>query len=144
MIIFVILITLVLFVYFKTDKEFEGWMSSFVFLFLELGVVFCLIDGVVNERVIDNKIELLEKQNTEIEEKVELTVKTYMAFEKDTLKEFKIGSYMQIANLYPDLKSNELIQSQINLYEKNNEKILELMNEKADISNYKWWLYFGR
>ena len=144
MIIFVILVTLVPFVYFVTHNEFEGWMSSFIFLLMELGVALCLIGGVVNERVIDNKIELLEKQNTEIEEKVELTVKTYMAFERDTLKEFKIDSYMQIANLYPELKSNELIQSQINLYEQNNEKILELRNEKVETSNYKWWLYFGR
>ena len=67
-----------------------------------------------------------------------------MNFEKDTLTEFKTDSYIQLVNLYPDLKSNELIQNQINLYEKNNKKITELKTDKLNISNYKWWVYFGK
>ena len=113
-------------------------------LAVEIIIMGCLIGSIVNGRVIDGKIKLIEKQNKDIEEKVEVTVKTYMNFEKDTLTEFKTDSYIQLVNLYPDLKSNELIQNQINLYEKNNKKITELKTDKLNISNYKWWVYFGK
>lgn len=113
-------------------------------LAVEIITMGCLIGSIVNGRVIDDKIKLIEKQNKDIEEKVEVTVKTYMNFEKDTLTEFKTDSYIQLVNLYPDLKSNELIQNQINLYEKNNKKITELKTDKLNISNYKWWVYFGK
>lgn len=142
MVVLFILITIAGFCLLKDKSD---ALASFIFiLILELGAAGCLIDGIVNERVIDNKIELLEKQNAEIEEKVELTVKTYMNFEKNTLKEFKTDNYIQLINLYPDLKSDKLIQRQITLYENNNEKILALKNQKIEILNFKWWLYFGR
>lgn len=113
-------------------------------LMIKLVIMAVLLGKIVNGRVIDDKIKLIETQNKEIEEKVELTVKEYMNFEKETLSEFKSDSYIQLANLYPDLKSNELVQNQIKLYQANNKSIIKLKQEKLEISNYKWWVYFGR
>lgn len=113
-------------------------------LMIKLVIMAVLLGKIVNGRVIDDKIKLIENQNKEIEEKVELTVKEYMNFEKETLSEFKSDSYIQLANLYPDLKSNGLVQNQIKLYQANNKSIIKLKQEKLEISNYKWWVYFGR
>lgn len=103
-----------------------------------------LIADIVNGRVIDEKIELIEQKNKEIESKVETSVKAYMEYEGKTFKELKADSYIQLVNLYPDLKSDELIKNEITLYEKNAKKVAELKMEKIDISNSKWWVYFGK
>ena len=143
MLIIFIIVTIITWICFLFREE-ELPLLSTVALAAEIIIMGYLIGSIVNGRVIDDKIKLIEKQNKDIEEKVEVTVKTYMNFEKDTLTEFKTDSYIQLVNLYPDLKSNELIQNQINLYEKNNKKITELKTDKLNISNYKWWVYFGK
>lgn len=143
MLIIFIIVTIITWICFYVIEEDLPVLPT-VALAAEIIIMGCLIGSIVNGRVIDDKIKLIEKQNKDIEEKVEVTVKTYMNFEKDTLTEFKTDSYIQLVNLYPDLKSNELIQNQINLYEKNNKKITELKTDKLNISNYKWWVYFGK
>lgn len=143
MLIIFIIVTIITWICFYVIEEDLPVLPT-VALAAEIIIMGCLIGSIVNGRVIDSKIKLIEKQNKDIEEKVEVTVKTYMNFEKDTLTEFKTDSYIQLVNLYPDLKSNELIQNQINLYEKNNKKITELKTDKLNISNYKWWVYFGK
>ena len=143
MLIIFIIVTIITWICFYVIEEDLPVLPT-VALAAEIIIMGCLIGSIVNGRVIDDKIKLIEKQNKDIEEKVEVTVKTYMNFEKDTLTEFKTDSYIQLVNLYSDLKSNELIQNQINLYEKNNKKKTELKTDKLNISNYKWWVYFGK
>ena len=48
-----------------------------------------------------------------------------------------------LVNLYPDLKSSELVTQEINIHTENNAKIKELKEKQIDIRTYKWWLYFG-
>lgn len=68
-----------------------------------------------------------------------------MKHEQDTFTELKTDtSYITLVTLYPELKSDELIKSEINLYEKNNKKIIALKEQKIDKTIYKWWLYFGK
>lgn len=143
MIIVLCVISIVLIILILTVDE-DFLIIPLLALGVKIIVLACLIGSIVNGRVIDNKIELIKNQNKEIETKVEITVKTYMNFEKETLTDLKADSYIQLINLYPDLKTNELIQNQIKLYEENNKKITELKEEKINISNYKWWVYFGR
>lgn len=95
-------------------------------------------------RIINDKIKLYDKQNKEIEEKIEITVKNYMEYEGNTYKDLKSDSYIQLINLYPDLKADQLVQQQITLYTENNKKIIELKEEKMNETVYKWWIYFGK
>ena len=113
-------------------------------LLIKIGISVFLIGSIINGRVIDQKIELLENKNKEIESKVETSVKSYMEYEGKTLKDLKVDSYIQLVNLYPDLKSDELIKSEIELYQQNVKEVTNLKMEKINISNYKWWVYFGR
>lgn len=144
MMIVLCLILIGLFIYANHVDEIElASAFSFVF-FITILISVYLMSCLANGRVIDDKIKLIEAQNEEIEFKVEVTVKTYMNFEKETLTDLKPDSYIQLANLYPDLKSNELVQNQIKLYEENNKEITELKEKKIGLSIYRWWLYFGR
>lgn len=45
--------------------------------------------------------------------------------------------------LYPELKSDTLVQSQIEVYVENNKAIKELKSSAINASVYRWWLYFG-
>lgn len=113
-------------------------------------IITCLIFIIIfafllaGQRIIDKKIKLYQIQNKEIEQKVEITVKNYMNYEKDTYKEFKTDNYIQLVNLYPELKSDKLVQKQLDLYMKNNDKIIELKQERLNKTLYKWWIYFGK
>ena len=104
----------------------------------------CLLGVVSSGSMIDSKIELYQSQNAEIESKVQATVASYLAHEKQTYKDLRPDNAITIALGYPELHSNELVKKQIEVYEDNNKKILGLKEEKLNQSIYKWWLYFGK
>ena len=103
-----------------------------------------LLMSVSNGSTIDSRIELYQSQNAEIESKVQATVASYLAHERQTYKDLKPDNAIAVVSAYPELHSNELVKKQIEVYEDNNRKILGLKEEKLNQSVYKWWLYFGR
>lgn len=149
MIIVLIVISIIIFIlgYFVTDDyDLQESMigGSFVAFIIKLGVLIYLLVKIIGLRVIDEKIELYQTQNEEIENKVEVVVKQYMEHENKTFTGLKTDeSYITLVTLYPELKSDKLIEQEINLYEENNKKILELKEQKINEKVYKWWLYFG-
>ena len=103
-----------------------------------------LLMSVSNGSTIDSRIELYQSQNAEIESKIQATVASYLAHEKQTYKDLKPDNAIAVVSAYPELHSNELVKKQIEVYEDNNKKILGLKEEKLNQSVYRWWLYFGR
>lgn len=143
LIVLIILSILTIGILYIDDNE-EVAIIPLLCLVVEVVVITILIGLIVNGRVIDQKIELLENKNKEIESKVEISVKSYMEYEGKTLKDLKVDSYIQLVNLYPELKSDKFIEKEIELYQKNVKEVNNLKMEKINISNYKWWVYFGR
>ena len=109
-----------------------------------LSWVFRLINEVGTGYTIDNKIAMYEEENASIEESIDVTVKSYMDFEASTYGELKDKDAMNLVSLFPELKSDTLVQKQIEVYVANNDKIKELKEEKIDLSKSKWKLYFGK
>lgn len=107
-------------------------------------VLIILLISVSNGSTIDSKIELYQTQNTEIESKIQATVTSYLAHEKQAYKDLKPNNAIAVVSAYPELHSNELVKKQIEVYEDNNKKIMSLKEEKLNQSIYKWWLYFGK
>lgn len=140
--ILIILIIVAIFSIFKYFDEIGAATLSLAIV--DFVVIIIVTVALVNTRAIDNKIELYTEQNKKIENQVEIAVKNYMNFESDTYKDLKIDSYITLANLYPELKSNVLVQQQINLYLDNNKKIISLNEKKINKKIYAWWLYFGK
>lgn len=126
------------------DKAELVFMASVFCLIIFLIPLIALLMSVSNGSTIDSKIELYQSQNTEIESKVQATVASYLAHEKQTYKDLKPDNAIAVVSAYPELHSNELVKKQIEVYEDNNKKILGLKEEKLNQSVYKWWLYFGR
>ncbi|MBQ7240302.1 MAG: hypothetical protein IJH63_01605 [Methanobrevibacter sp.] len=139
------IIILGLFVY-PNDEEIGTFITGagiIGFIIKIIGLI-CCISSLVGARVIDQRIELYQNKNKEIEEKMEIVVKNYMEYEGNTYKELKTDSYIQLINLYPDLKADQLVKQQINLYIENNNKIIQLKEEKMNKTIYRWWVYFGK
>lgn len=93
--------------------------------------------------IIDDEIALYEEENAKIEDQLAQTVEEYMGYESDTYEKFKGDDLDTIINLYPELKSNELVAKQVDVYVENNHKIAELKHEKVKLKLLAWWLYFG-
>ncbi len=91
--------------------------------------------------VIDDKIELYQEENKNIENEITTIVNNYQGFEKDIIQ--NVGDMETFFIKIPELKSNELTKQQMNLYIQNNAKIKELKERKIDDKTIKWLLYFG-
>lgn len=92
---------------------------------------------------IDDIIAMYQEENESIESRMDDLVKGYMDYEKNTLTEFAPESSITLVSLYPELKSDELVKQQIDVYMTNNQKIKELKEKRIYTSVYRWWLYFG-
>ncbi len=90
------------------------------------------------------KIEMYQEENTKIEEQIDTLVKQYMEYEGKTLTEFKSESSITLVSLYPELKSDDLVSKQIEVYIENNNKIKQLKEDKINMRIGKWLLYFGK
>ena len=91
---------------------------------LIVSIVLCT--GVKDGAVIDEKIAMYKKENTKIEAQMDMLVSKYMKFETDTYGELKNESSITLVSLYPDLKSDELVKKQIDVYESNNKEIRKI------------------
>ena len=126
----------------------DGAEVAYVFsvsgFFIALIAFISILSIVLTEPTIDSKIELYQSQNAEIESKIQATVASYLAHERQTYKDLTPDNAIAVVSAYPELHSNELVKKQIEVYEDNNKKIMGLKEEKLNQSVYKWWLYFGR
>ena len=104
-------------------------------------IILCIC--VSNLTVIDQKIEMYEEENAKIESQLAETVAQYQQYEKDIFTEVSPDSSVTLVSLYPDLKSDTLVQKQIETYVSNNDTIKELKSEKISGKVSRWWLYFG-
>lgn len=100
----------------------------------------CVLDRVG----IDKKISLYEEENTKIEQQIADVVNQYQEHESGIFKDVTPEGAMTLVTLYPELKSDALVQSQIDVYVENNKAIKELKSMTVNASFYRWWLYFGK
>lgn len=87
---------------------------------------------------------MYEEENTGIEQQITDVVKQYQEYESGIFKDIAPESAITLVTLCPELKSDTLVQSQIEVYIENNKEIKELKNMTVNASFYRWWLYFGK
>ena len=92
--------------------------------------------------VIDDKIAIYEEENIKIEDRINTIVTEYQNYEQETFSSLKADGVDMVFAMYPELKSNDLVVSQINLYIENNKKIKELKEQKLDYRLMRWALIF--
>lgn len=92
--------------------------------------------------VIDDRIAMYEEENARIEQQVADVVEQYQKYETDIFMEVAPESAVTMVSLYPELKSDSLVQAQIEVYTENNKTIRDLRDKQIKGNVYRWWLYF--
>lgn len=133
-------------VYARLSRKYDvEWINAFTIIFIALAVLFCFlgIPGTIDSRYTDQKIQMYQEENEKIEEDVSVIITQYMEHENETFDMSKIESSTVLVQMYPELKSNELVSKQIDIYNENNKKIKKLKLEKIKNQKAKFYLYFG-
>lgn len=141
-----VLATICIVVYAQLSKKYDvEWINAFTIIFIALAVLFCFlgIPGTIDSRYTDQKIQMYQEENEKIEEDVNVIITQYMGHENETFDMSKIESSTVLIQMYPELKSNELVSKQIDIYNENNKKIKKLKLEKIKNQKAKFYLYFG-
>ncbi len=134
----------------KSKRQFTELYDSCLMILgvVSLGFVIaicCLTVEVATESIIDEKIAMYQEENEKIEQDINRIVREYMEHEQNTFSDLKTEeSSITLVTLFPELKSDSLVQQQLEIYAANNAEIKNLREEKIEISKIKWILYFGR
>lgn len=131
----------------RSDAWVVGYaVSAIGFLVSIAAFVIAIIMSVelVESTVIDDKITMLCEENSRIETQLATIVEQYQSYETDVFQNVAPDSAMTMVVLYPELKSDTLVQAQMEVYVANNEAIKELRLEKLHEQIYRWWLFFGK
>ena len=133
-------------IYDKTNAGEWGSVSGGIgFLFSIIAFITIIILGihVKSISVIDYRIEMYEEENIRIEQQIADVVEEYQKYETDIFMEVAPESAVTMVSLYPELKSDSLVQAQIEVYVENNKTIKDLKDKQINGDVYRWWLYFG-
>lgn len=148
LIICVILIILGVILFNNTDCEMGGMalgITGGIFggIFL-IALFICLISYNAAKSTADSQIKVYEEQNEIVLSQIEPLVEKYLNYEKDTYSSLKVDSNTLVAmSMYPELKGNEFVQSQIKIIMDNQSKITQLKLSKARLNIFKFWLFVG-
>ena len=130
------------------DLEGPGLFVTVVAIFLLLAVIIAAIllgAQLSIGRILDQQIELYQEENSKIEQSIAVTVQEYMNHEELVFQTPNVSdeNLIYLVAAYPELRSSELVNTQMNLYIANNKEIRSLKEKKLELSILKWWLYFG-
>ena len=131
----------------KLDFDYDlssaiGAIGTIVGFFTLIGLIVVGVN-VKSLSVIDDRIAMYEEENTRIEQQIADIVEQYQKYETDIFREVAPESAVTMVSLYPELKSDSLVQAQIEVYTKNNKTIRDLKDKQIKGNVYRWWLYFG-
>lgn len=162
-IIFLLMIILGTIIYKVGDEKWRADWSEGLTTFSALGIMlgciceFCTVIAIIFNcynistlKISDSKITMYEQENADIQNQISEIIENYKNYEQNTYSESlkSIDTHntdiIVLTQLYPDLKSNEMVNKQIDIYQENNNKIKELKEEKLNSEVAKWWLYFGK
>lgn len=143
--VLIVLAALSYWFYWHKDVEFaEGvYTVSAVFLFIEVIAAAFLTITVSNLSVIDDRIAMYQEENAKIEQQIADIVEQYQKYETDIFMDVAPDTAVTLVALYPELKSDTLVQSQIEVYTENNKMIKSLKDQQIKGNVSRWWLYFG-
>ena len=142
-----IILGIVLIVKYDCDA---GIAITTIFSFLEAICLVFIIFAINNTAKIpqmDERISIYQEENTRIEEQIKTTIQVYQDYEKEIFSDINLDDIsseklIMLTSLYPNLKSDTMVQELIKTYNKNTEELKQLKTQKLDYELYRWWLCF--
>lgn len=130
----------------QCDSGLELVILGVLCFFFSFVLTFACLGSIISaEKSCPQQIQMYEEENKKIEAQISEAVQVYLAHESEVYSNIKLpdDSLVSIVAVIPELNSSQLISKQIEILESNNEKIKELKDKVAQLSESKWWLYFG-
>lgn len=128
------------------DNNYGDGATTILYLFfatIPLCVAMCTLIFCYPYKI-NEKLSMYEEENYKIETKVKETVQAYMNYEQETYKNLVENANLETLLIkYPELNSNELVKSEIEIYKENNNKIKELKEKALMKRTYDFWLKFN-
>ena len=133
----------------------DGGLDGIGGLIAGLGAVFTVIWFIVLLIVVGrynatrstalNKIAVYQEQNDVCLAQLEPLVDKYVTFEKDVVTSVAPSSekLLLLNSAYPELKSEQFVQTQINTILNNQAKIRDYKLSLANLDSYKLWIFMG-
>lgn len=108
-----------------------------------ISIIICWGSYNFNKNTLQSRLEVLEEQNTIVLAQVGPVVQKAMEFESNTYKDLKLDSNNLIAlsNMYPNLKDNTFIQTQLQIIIENQTEIKRLKLTEAKLKAYRFWIW---
>lgn len=132
--------------YINTNYEEMGCALMSVGGILSVIIVIVLIVGGVEisqDRVIDQKIEMYQQENAVIENNITTAVEKYLEHEHNVYDDLQGENIEVLLVAYPQIKSDTLVATQLEVFINNNNKIKELKEQQLNIQVWRFWVYFG-
>ena len=121
-------------------------LGSFIGSISIIAILCCW--GVYSYRAetINSQLEVLESQNAIILSQIEPVIQKALDFESNTYKELKVNpeNIITISQIYPDLKDNSFIQTQLSVILTNQQQITQLKLNKATLNAFHFWIWSKR
>lgn len=92
---------------------------------------------------IQEKIQIYEDQNAQIEQSIDAAVKAYCEHEQITYVQMSDGAVALVAAAYPELASSELVKTQMEVWTSNSSELKDLKSDLVDFHRAQYFLYFG-
>lgn len=123
-----------------------GGVSIFGFTFsiITFFVAIWLLVSCVETAKIDEKIKMYETENDKIEQQLMVIIQNYQKYEQEIFGEVTKKNVVSFITLFPELRSDSLVEKQMSVYYSNHEKITSLKEKQIMASLYRWWVYFGK
>lgn len=138
----IIMIISTVFIKDKDASDVIAGIGCIIFFIVSILSILSLSE-VIDARDTEKQIVMYQEENAVIEQQISTLVENYMAYEGETLKEFSVKDGMSLISLYPELKSDNLVIKQMDIYTENNKQIKKLKERLIDVNSIRWWLYFG-
>ena len=152
----IILIALGIYLYIRDDTSTHDLLTPGV-TFNVIGVVlilFCTIIFFFNlnnyqqARLLPEQISMYQQENEKIETQIVAVVTTYMDYEQKTFEKLSIANMdtetiVALVSMFPELKSDPLVQAQIATMVANNNTIKTLRQQLITAKTLGWWLWFA-
>ena len=124
-------------------RGFVGVTSLAATVGLCIGIM-CLVPKIATEHKYQVQIETVQETNAQLEEQICAAVESYLKHEENVYEKLDITTAIGLFSAYPNLKSNELVQSLITTYQTNAAEIKALKLEQIELTTFKFLVYLGK
>ena len=110
-----------------------------IILLLYLAGITCISQG----SMVQSRLDRYEHDYSILEQNLKIEIEYYIEEEYGTTTSVEDKDILLVAVMYPNIKENYIIKTQMDEYIYLTKEIKELRNQIDDIKIWRWWVYFG-